>query len=122
MPLRGSLKCFSFKNLIRIEIFKCEALEEISWVRAIPCLEDLWVSKCTKMVEIIQDEESSMTSMNGEEDSLFPNLKRITLFTMHNLERIYKQPLLFPELMVVSVTDCLRLKKLPFGICSAKNI
>ena len=74
------------------------------------------------MVEIIQDEESPMTSMNDEEDSLFPNLKRITLFTMHNLERIYKQPLLFPELMVVSMTDCPRLKKLPFGICSAKNI
>ena len=122
VPLRGSLKCFSFKNLIRIEIFKCEALEEISWVRAIPCLEDLWVSKCTKMVEIIKDEESSMTSMKGEEDSLFPNLKRITLFTMQNLERIYKQPLLFPELMVFSVTDCPMLKKLPFGICSAKNI
>ena len=93
VPLRGSLKCFTFKNLIRIEIFKCEALEEISWVRAIPCLEDLWVSTCTKMVEIIQDEESSMTSINGEEDSLLPNLKRITLFTMHNLERIYRQPL-----------------------------
>ena len=108
----------TFKNLRVLKIVSSQALLEITWIEELPSLEILSVSSCLKMVEIIAVEELNLTGM----DSLFPNLREISLIGMRNLTSICRQPLLFPSLELVNVSNCVKLKKLPFTQDNAKNI
>ena len=112
------IKVVTFENLRCLHISYCEALLEITWIRELPQLEDLFLLHCSNMVEIIAVEESTVTGM----DSLFPKLSDIRLEEMGNLKSICRQPLLFPSLKFVKVKYCVELKKLPFRHDSAKNI
>ncbi|CAA6674276.1 unnamed protein product [Spirodela intermedia] len=72
----------------------CEALEDITWIRQLSALR----VGTTWMFE------------NRRGDSNLPNLS------------ICRHPLLFPALEDIKVINCPELKKLPFGLSTAKNI
>ena len=108
----------TFKNLRVLKIVSCQAFLAITWIEELPLLEILSVSSCLKIVEIIAVKELNVTGM----DSLFPNLREISLLGMRNLTSICRQPLLVPSLELVNVSSCVKLKKLPFTQDNAKNI
>ncbi|CAA6672456.1 unnamed protein product [Spirodela intermedia] len=103
-------------------ISKCAALEDITWIRELPCIEIFRLSRCLKIVELIVVQEVMNGDVDYEKDSFFPKLKEIYLHNLVNLRNVCRHPLSFPSLERVVVSDCLALKKLPFGLSSAKNI
>ena len=111
-----------FKNLLRLEISKCGALEDITWIRELPCIEIFRLSRCLKIVELIVVQEVMIGDVDYEKDFSFPKLKEFYLNNLINLRNVCRHPLLFPSLEKLLVADCPVLKKLPFGLASAKNL
>ena len=110
------------KNLLRLEISKCGALEDITWIRELPCIEIFRLSRCLKIVELIVVQEVMIGDVDYEKDFSFPKLKEFYLNNLINLRNVCRHPLLFPSLEKLLVADCPVLKKLPFGVASAKNL
>ncbi|CAA6674419.1 unnamed protein product [Spirodela intermedia] len=111
-----------FKNLRRLWIIECEALEDITWIRQLPCIETLKLFGCSSIEEVIVVEEVTVDNVDYENDSFFPELKWIWLHDLPNLRSICRHPLLLPSLEDIRVGNCPELKKLPFGFSTAKNI
>ncbi|CAA7409660.1 unnamed protein product [Spirodela intermedia] len=120
--VRGPTTAAIFKNLRGLSITKCEALEDITWIRQLPCIEELTLFGCSKIEEVIVVEEVTVDNVDYENDSFFPKLKWIWLYDLPNLRSICRHPLLFPALERINVSNCPELKKLPFGLSTAKNI
>ena len=120
-----NLKCICkqpllFPGLKKVWVKDCPELEKLSFeLNSAPCLEVLSLFHCNKLVEIIEIEEPKMTNTSSLKDSFFSSLTTIDLKYMHNLKCICKQPLLFPMLKKVWVTNCPKLEKLPFELNSA---
>ncbi|CAA6674076.1 unnamed protein product [Spirodela intermedia] len=110
--VRGPTTAAIFKNLQKLWIRKCEALEDITWIRQLPCIEFL----------VIVVEEVTVDNVDYENDSFFPKLRWIWLQDLPNLRSICRHPLLLPSLEEFHVINCPELKKLPFGLSTAKNI
>ncbi|CAA7409655.1 unnamed protein product [Spirodela intermedia] len=119
---RGPTTAAIFRNLRKLWISKCEALEDITWIRQLPCIETLELTGCSKIEEVIVVEEVTVDNVDYENDSFFPKLKWIWLHDLPNLRSICRHPLLFRSLVTITVSGCPELKKLPFGLSSAKNI
>ncbi|CAA6672457.1 unnamed protein product [Spirodela intermedia] len=120
--VRGPTTAAIFKNLRKLSITKCEALEDITWIRQLPCIETLKLYGCSRIEEVIVVEEVTVDNVDYQNDSFFPKLKRISLHDLPNLRSICRHPLLLPSLEEVHVIYCRELKKLPFGLSTAKNI
>ena len=126
MNLEGmqNLKCICkrpllFPRLKQVEVKDCPELETLSFeLNSGPCLKNLSLRKCNKLVEIITVEESKMTNADPQNDSFFPFLKEMNLEGMQNLKCICKRPLLFPRLKQVEVKDCPELETLSFELNS----
>ncbi|KAG6508047.1 hypothetical protein ZIOFF_033402 [Zingiber officinale] len=102
--------------LRELYIFGCPMLKDVSWVLQLSCLNHLEINNCPKMKELI--------SQVGNSDSnsiCSSSIQRLALNDMPNLNCIADQPLLFPYLEYISVLDCPKLKKLPFGVEILKN-
>ncbi|CAA7409659.1 unnamed protein product [Spirodela intermedia] len=120
--VRGPTTAAIFKNLRRLWIEKCEALEDITWIRQLPCIEILSLTECSRIEEVIVVEEVTVDNVDYENDSFFPKLRWIWLQDLPNLRSICRHPLLLPSLEEFHVINCPELKKLPFGLSTAKNI
>ena len=118
------LKCICkrpllFPRLTDVMVEDCPELETLSFeVNSGPCLKNLSLGKCNKLVEIIAVEESKMTNADSQKDYFFPSLTKIELESMQNLKCICKRPLLFPRLTHVWVKDCPELETLSFELNS----
>ncbi|CAA6674077.1 unnamed protein product [Spirodela intermedia] len=97
-----------FKNLRGLWIIRCEALEDITWIRQLPCIQELILDGCSRIEEVIVVEEVTVDNVDYENDSFFPKLIGCI--------RCY------PALERINVSNCPELKKLPFGLSTAKNI
>ncbi|OAY75702.1 Disease resistance protein RPS5 [Ananas comosus] len=107
-------------NLACLRIFRCDSLEDISWVLRLPHLQELYVSKCKRLKQIITDEAtSSSSSAKYQLTPSFPSLKLIWLDNLEQLTSICGDEISFPSLESIAVYDCLKLNKLPLGLCSA---
>ncbi|CAA7409664.1 unnamed protein product [Spirodela intermedia] len=42
-----------FKSLLHLEISKCAALEDITWIRELPCIEIFRLSRCLKIASLV---------------------------------------------------------------------
>ncbi|CAA7409662.1 unnamed protein product [Spirodela intermedia] len=120
--VRGPTTAAIFKNLRGLSITECEALEDITWIRQLPCIEMLGLDGCSRIEEVIVVEEVTVDNVDYQNDSFFPKLMLIWLKDLPNLRSICRHPLLFPALESIGVGDCPELKKLPFGLSTAKNI
>ena len=109
-----------FPSLKEMGVINCPALEKLPFeLNSATCLKTLVLKECTKMVEILAVEESEVTNVQRQKDSIFSSLTTITLENMQNLKHICGQPLLFPSLKEMSVLNCPKLEKLPFELTSA---
>ncbi|CAA7409667.1 unnamed protein product [Spirodela intermedia] len=120
--VRGPTTAAIFKNLRELSITKCEALEDITWIRQLPCIETLSLFGCSRIEEVIVVEEVTVDNVDYENDSFFPKLRWIWLKDLPNLRSICRHPLLLSSLEEIEVVNCPDLKKLPFGFSTAKNI
>ena len=109
-----------FPSLKEVIVKNCPEYEKLPFqLTSAPCLEVLLLVGCNKMVEIIGVEELETTNVHPQKDSFFPCLIGILLENMQNLKSVCKQPLLFPSLKEVFVSNCPEYEKLPFELGSA---
>ncbi|XP_059629297.1 probable disease resistance protein At5g63020 [Cornus florida] len=115
----------SFRNLKEVLIVNCTVLKDLTWLISAPNLQVLRISNCDAMEEIIEDVccSSSDTAISSREGSLsvFSSLQRLYLLELPNLKSIYSHPLPFPSLTQIVVSNCPKLKKLPFDSNSCKD-
>ncbi|CAA6675087.1 unnamed protein product [Spirodela intermedia] len=85
------------QNLRKLWISKCEALEDITWIRQLPCIETLELTGCSKIEEVIVVEEvtaSVAVSFLGDNHSIrLPRAEEATLWlsSAKNIQEIYAE-------------------------------
>ncbi|XVF74635.1 hypothetical protein PTKIN_Ptkin13bG0126900 [Pterospermum kingtungense] len=126
----------AFRNMKRLEIFRCCSLQELNipgprwqhfdnlrqvYLSVCPLLlnlnclayagklQILTILDCESMEQVIS--ESSDSTMQGE---LFPKLKTISLTRLRSLKSICKSSRCFSSLLEIEVSQCPCLKQLPF--------
>lgn len=89
-----------------LKIWSCNSLTSISWVIHLPCLQQLHVSYCRSIKQLIIGNEVS--------EPTFPFLKQLLLGPLDELEIICEPEITFPALESLSIGKCKKLKNLPF--------
>ncbi|KAH7661454.1 P-loop containing nucleoside triphosphate hydrolase protein [Dioscorea alata] len=105
-------------KLAYLEIYECHQLTSLCWVAQLPYLQILVISKCRKLRCIIAGDGHTMM----EKGTPFQRLKTLLLVDLPNLESIYEGELSFPSITTISFTNCWKLRNLPLGLHSAKNL
>ncbi|MQM05368.1 hypothetical protein Taro_038176 [Colocasia esculenta] len=107
----------SFPRLRDLWIDCCDC-SELTWVGRLPDLVELYIMDCQGLREVLQLD-------GGGHDHLvtpFPKLTTMYLYNLPSLTSISMSTLPFPSLERLVVRRCPRLKRLPFGPLSAKNL
>ncbi|KAH9714961.1 putative disease resistance protein [Citrus sinensis] len=112
------------RKLQSVLIRNCSNVKDLTWLVFVPNLKWLRIVGCDDMEEIISVEKfeklSEVSEMMGELN-LFSELELLVIRKASNLERIYRDPLPFPQLNRISILKCPKLKKLPLNSSSAKG-
>ncbi|GAY34672.1 hypothetical protein CUMW_277030 [Citrus unshiu] len=130
------------RKLHFVTIYECSNVKDFTWLVFVPNLKWLRILYCDDMEEIISVEKfeklSEVSEMMGELN-LFSELESLSLGNAthlprslalstaggnshaSNLERIYRDPLPFPQLEEIRISECPKLKKLPLNSSSAKG-
>ncbi|MQM13767.1 hypothetical protein Taro_046691 [Colocasia esculenta] len=107
-----------FPMLRDLDISYCHQLSNLSWAGQLPCLDWLYLSRCKRMEELLQNDGQG----DGSHESPFPKLRRMALLHLPALRSISRRALLFPSLKFLWVTSCPQLKGLPLGNDGLGNI
>ncbi|KAH9714952.1 putative disease resistance protein [Citrus sinensis] len=112
------------RKLHFVTIYECSNVKDLTWLVFVPNLKRLRIFDCDDMEEIISVENfeklSEVSEMMGELN-LFSELESLSLGYASNLKRIYHDPLPFPQLEEIRISECPKLKKLPLNSSSAKG-
>ncbi|KAH9714943.1 putative disease resistance protein [Citrus sinensis] len=112
------------RKLHSVLIRNCSNVKDLTWLVFVPNLKWLRIVGCDDMEEIISVEKfeklSEVSEMMGELN-LFSELELLVIRNASNLERIYRDPLPFPQLNRISILKCPKLKKVPLNSSSAKG-
>ncbi|GAY69074.1 hypothetical protein CUMW_269220 [Citrus unshiu] len=112
------------RKLHNVIIRNCSNVKDLTWLVFVPNLKYLQIFHCDDMEEIISVEKfeklSEVSEMMGE-FNLFVKLELLIIRNASNLERIYRDPLPFPQLEEIRISECPKLKKLPLNSSSAKG-
>ncbi|XP_028775882.1 putative disease resistance protein At5g05400 [Neltuma alba] len=98
-----------------------------TWLKYAPLLQELEISNCDSMEEVIKEEEVEDCSIKNNENMdssssfVFSSLVILRLCNLPRLESIHKASLLFPSLRYIGITSCPKLNKLPLDSNSAKH-
>ncbi|KAF7047109.1 hypothetical protein CFC21_056074 [Triticum aestivum] len=92
----------------------CHSIRSITWVKHLPCLEEVCVIDCDLISELVtdDDEEVAMSSAMAS----FPRLKLLGLSHLTNLKNICDSTLGVASLQRFLVYNCPMLTKLPSGL------
>ncbi|XP_039130834.1 disease resistance protein RPS2-like [Dioscorea cayenensis subsp. rotundata] len=112
---------FFLPGLVYLQISGCNSLTNLRWTAHLPRLKELRIWGCDKL-EIITKACDDATKVNEEEGNLFKSLKFLDLRGNPNLECIYKGELSLPSIETVILIGRDKLRKLPLGFVSAKNL
>ncbi|KAH7674482.1 P-loop containing nucleoside triphosphate hydrolase protein [Dioscorea alata] len=113
---------FFLPGLVYLRILDCHSLTCLCWTAHLPRLERLDVMNCDELVSIIKTSDDNTTEVIEEEGNLFKSLQHLSLKRNINLECIYEGELSLPSIESIIVDDCDKLRKLPLGLDSAKNL
>ena len=105
-------------KLTYLAIYKCDSLTSLSWAAQLPSLQILKIRKCRRLMSIIADDHRIMI----EEDPPFQSLKTLILDNLPDLDSIYEGKLSFPSIEAIILRKCWKLRSLPLGFDSAKNL
>nr|CAD1839376.1 unnamed protein product [Ananas comosus var. bracteatus] len=98
-------------KLRQVIIVENRNLVNISWILKIPYLEQLDLSFCCNLVEVIGHAEDANDLMHA-----FSRLRIVQLHHLPRLERFCAQKLAFPSLEYLDVYGCPLLQELPFQL------
>ncbi|XP_054814826.1 LOW QUALITY PROTEIN: probable disease resistance protein At1g61300 [Prosopis cineraria] len=106
--------------LRRVNIVHCDSIHHLTWFKYAPLLQEVHVSRCSSLEEVIKGGGSEDQKNRDNVDSIFSSLVELYLHDLPNLRRIHERVLSFPFLRSIEVENCANLKKLPFDSNSAK--
>ncbi|MQM14173.1 hypothetical protein Taro_047103 [Colocasia esculenta] len=109
-----------FPRLRELRIKSCDGWSEMTWLGLLPCLEELYIGHCKGLKEVLMQLDG-----DGHDHLMitpFPKLTSMNLQNLPSLTSINIRPLPFLSLKRLVVRGCPRLKRLPFGPQSAKNL
>ncbi|KAH7674492.1 P-loop containing nucleoside triphosphate hydrolase protein [Dioscorea alata] len=112
---------FFLPGLVLLSIYDCHSLTSLCWTAHLPRLKRLSIWKCDKLKSIIKTGDDA-TKVIEEEGNLFKSLKLLDLTDNPNLECIYKGELSLPSIENIMLDRCYKLRELPLGMGSAKNL
>ncbi|KAH7674512.1 P-loop containing nucleoside triphosphate hydrolase protein, partial [Dioscorea alata] len=113
---------FFLPGLTLLFISRCNSLTSLCWTAHLPRLKQLYITDCDELESIIKTGDDNTTEVIEEEVNLFKSLKYLYLLRNPNLECIYEGELSLPSMEMFSMTCCNKLRKLPLGLDSAKNL
>jgi disease resistance protein RPS2 len=102
-----------FLPLLRtLQIEGCHSIRTITWIKQLPCLEEVYLVDCGSVLEVVStvDDEGTLSSAAT---ASFPRLKVLGLSVLGNLHNICDDKLAFPCLQRLVVYGCCMLEKLP---------
>ncbi|VVB11467.1 unnamed protein product [Arabis nemorensis] len=97
-------------NIRFINISHCHKLKNVSWVPQLPKLEVIDLFDCRELEELINEHESPSV----EDSALFPSLKTLVIRDLPELSSILPSQFYFQKLETLVITNCPKVKKLPF--------
>ncbi|KAH7674489.1 P-loop containing nucleoside triphosphate hydrolase protein [Dioscorea alata] len=112
---------FFLPGLVLLDICKCHSLTSLCWTAHLPHLKRLCIWNCDELESIIKTGDDA-TKVIEEESNLFKSLELLDLRHNPNLECIYEGELSLPSIENIILTGCGKLRKLPLGLDSAKNL
>ncbi|XP_058105782.1 disease resistance protein SUMM2-like [Magnolia sinica] len=113
----GSFTCL--RNLI---VWGCQVLENVMSIELfqhLQCLESIRIIECSEMEEVVKGGEEGDNNNNNNTIILLPNLKFFTLRNLGKLKSICKRTIICPSLIVIRITVCPWLKKIPLSFCNS---
>ncbi|KAG2319924.1 hypothetical protein Bca52824_013137 [Brassica carinata] len=109
LSLNRSPTTHGFPNLSSVHLSSCNGLQDLTWLLLAPNLTSLMVLDSELVEAIISQEKASSVNIIP-----FKKLESLRLHNLATLESIYWEPLAFPCLKTIHVTECPELRKLPF--------
>ncbi|XP_028771739.1 disease resistance protein SUMM2-like [Neltuma alba] len=115
---------------LRKVTISCCSLTHVTWLKYAPLLQELEISKCQSMEEVIKEEEddedysiknNENVDSSSSSSSVFSSIVTLRLEYLPILESIQKAPLPFPSLRSITIVWCQKLNKLPLDSNSAKH-
>ncbi|KAE8696091.1 Disease resistance protein RPS5, putative isoform 3 [Hibiscus syriacus] len=97
----------SFCSLRQVHVGVCLLLPNLNCLAYARNLETLTILDCESMKHVISEEGMG-------EDEVLPKLKTISLTRLRSLETICRWPMFFSSLLKIDVSQCPRLRQLPF--------
>ncbi|KAK4285090.1 hypothetical protein QN277_001833 [Acacia crassicarpa] len=114
-PSVSNTCCLS--TIRRVQIFYCDTVHHLTWLKYAPLLQELIVSDCLSIEEVIKGEQ---LVEDDQRDAIFDSLVELQLINLGRLKSIHKRVLSFPSLKSIQVHGCGNLNKLPMDSNSAK--
>lgn len=111
----------SFQNLKNVALKDVSGIQDLTWLLFAPSLTTLFTDGLPEVREIISREKVSRIINEGSSIIPFQKLGMLHLSTMKELTSIYWEPLVFPDLTVIFIRACPKLKKLPLNKESSKG-
>ncbi|KAF7111733.1 hypothetical protein CFC21_111711 [Triticum aestivum] len=112
---KGLVPHACFPKLRVLLVSDCHSIITVSWVRQLPCLEEVYLVRCHSLLELVVYDAEDDRIKSSIADS-FPRLKVLGLSGLSNLHNICDGTLAFPSLKRLLVYSCPRLAKLPSGL------
>lgn len=106
-----------FKNLSAMVLLSCKHIKDLTWLIYAANLESLSITVSPKMEELISQEKAAGFGVEP-----FRRLQVLDLRYLDELKSIYFNPLSFPSLHKVHITNCPKLRKLPLDSTSVTKI
>ncbi|KAF8391889.1 hypothetical protein HHK36_022229 [Tetracentron sinense] len=107
-----------FQKLSFLHIGSCDALKDLTCLRAAQSLRTLYLDQCGGIEEVICGGVVTVE----EEFITFSRLKTLWFVYLPNLKSIHRHALPFPCLEEIKIIECPELKKLPLDSNSAKRV
>ncbi|KAF6991685.1 LOW QUALITY PROTEIN: hypothetical protein CFC21_008744 [Triticum aestivum] len=115
---RGGASCLLSLRLLLI--CDCHSIKTLSWIKQLPCLEEVYLVDCESMLELVADADEGGTMSSAAVS--FPRLKVLGLSRLRNLHNTCDGILAFRCLQRLLVYNCPMVTKLPSGLHKEERV
>ncbi|KAA8532681.1 hypothetical protein F0562_032714 [Nyssa sinensis] len=114
----------SFTSLRALYLIGCRRIKKVfSWglIRQLHNLERIWIEECPELEEVISVEGNDCEMHEYRE--VLPKLRFVYCYDLQNFVSFFGGiSLSWPSLIWIHVSNCPKLKRLPFGVDNAPNL